>query len=98
LLSELDAFLPQTATSGTRVNDARPRLDGLTAREHEVLELVAQGIDNRLIAKNLHLSEKTVRNNVSTLLSKLGVHTRAAAIVAARDAGFGQRTEGRRDN
>jgi pimeloyl-ACP methyl ester carboxylesterase/DNA-binding CsgD family transcriptional regulator len=98
LLSELDAFLPTTAASSSRVNDARPHLDGLTAREHEVLELVAQGIDNRLIAKTLHLSEKTVRNNVSTLLSKLDVHTRSAAIVAARNAGFGQRTDSPRDN
>jgi pimeloyl-ACP methyl ester carboxylesterase/DNA-binding CsgD family transcriptional regulator len=98
LLAELDAFLPHAASAGARVDDAQPHVDGLTAREHEVLELVAQGIDNRLIAKTLHLSEKTVRNNVSTLLSKLGVHTRAAAIVAARDAGLGRRTDRRQDN
>jgi len=98
LLAELDAFLPRSSVGRSQADAARPRLDGLTAREHEVLELVAQGLDNRLIATTLHLSEKTVRNNVSTLLSKLGVHTRAAAIVAARDAGFGQRTDRRRDN
>jgi DNA-binding NarL/FixJ family response regulator len=59
---------------------------------------VARGHDNQRIADALHLSEKTVRNNVSMLLSKLGVHTRAAAIVAAREAGFGQRANGKRDN
>ena len=99
LLAELDAFLPRAATPaapGPDAHDGRPHLDGLTAREHQVLDLVAQGLDNQRIADTLHLSEKTVRNNVSTLLSKLGVHTRSAAIVAAREAGFGLRTA--RDN
>ena len=88
---------PHACPARHRAYDGRPHLDGLTAREHEVLELVAQGLDNQRIADRLHLSEKTVRNNVSTLLSKLGVHSRAAAIVAARDAGFGQRTHRQRD-
>ena len=99
LLAELDAFLPRAVTPaapGLDAHDGRPHLDGLTAREHQVLDLVAQGLDNQRIADTLHLSEKTVRNNVSTLLSKLGVHTRSAAIVAAREAGFGLRTA--RDN
>jgi DNA-binding NarL/FixJ family response regulator len=90
--------LPRILGGRAQVSDTRPHLEGVTAREHEVLELVAQGIDNQRIADTLHLSEKTVRNNVSTLLSKLGVHSRAAAIVAARDAGFGQRTDRKRDN
>lgn len=61
----------------------------LTQREREVLELVAQGLDNRRIAHRLALSDKTVRNHLSTVLTKLGVADRAAAIAKARDAGLG---------
>ncbi|MFJ8623997.1 LuxR C-terminal-related transcriptional regulator [Kitasatospora sp. NPDC093550] len=60
----------------------------LTAREHEVLRLVARGLDNRRIARELVLSDKTVRNYVSAVLTKLGAGSRGEAIVAARTAGF----------
>jgi DNA-binding NarL/FixJ family response regulator len=62
---------------------------GLTARELEVLELVARGTDNTSIARALHLSEKTVRNYVSLVLTKIRATTRAEAIVLAREAGLG---------
>jgi DNA-binding NarL/FixJ family response regulator len=62
----------------------------LSERERDVLALVAQGASNSEIARRLFLSEKTVRNYVSTVLSKLHVETRAAAIVLARDAGLGR--------
>jgi pimeloyl-ACP methyl ester carboxylesterase/DNA-binding CsgD family transcriptional regulator len=61
---------------------------GLTAREREVLALVTQGLANADIGKSLAISEKTVRNHVSNLFDKLGVWTRAQAIVFARDHGF----------
>jgi DNA-binding NarL/FixJ family response regulator len=61
----------------------------LTDREREVLELVAEGLDNRRIATRLSLSDKTVRNHLSSVLTKLGVADRAAAIAKARDAGLG---------
>jgi DNA-binding NarL/FixJ family response regulator len=61
----------------------------LTGREREVLELVAQGRSNADIAGKLHLSQKTVRNHVSNILTKLQVADRAQAIVRARDAGLG---------
>ena len=64
-------------------------LDGLTRREQQVLALVAQGLGNAAIGTRIGMSEKTVRNNVSTILTKLGVHTRAEAIVLARDTGIG---------
>jgi DNA-binding CsgD family transcriptional regulator len=67
-------------------------LDGLTARERDVLEIIAQGLDNQEIATQLRISEKTVRNHVSIIFSKLGVNSRARAIVLARDAGFGHRS------
>jgi DNA-binding NarL/FixJ family response regulator len=55
----------------------------LSRREQETLRLVAQGYDNRRIAKELFLAEKTVRNHVSTIMAKLGVPSRAAAVAAA---------------
>lgn len=68
---------------------------GLTSRELEILELLARGMRNRQIARRLHLGEKTVRNYVSRIFTKLDVHDRAAAALRARDAGFGRRTEDR---
>jgi DNA-binding NarL/FixJ family response regulator len=61
----------------------------LTEREREVLDLVARGHDNRRIARELVLSEKTVRNHVSNVMTKLDVSDRAAAAVRARNAGLG---------
>ncbi|MFV0432570.1 MAG: response regulator [Leucobacter sp.] len=61
----------------------------LSARETEVLELVARGLSNAEIASRLVLSEKTVRNNVSAVLAKIDAPSRAAAIALARDTGLG---------
>lgn len=60
----------------------------LTAREHEVLSLIAKGLTNTAIAEQLMLSPKTVRNHVSNIFSKLQVADRAAAIIRARQAGL----------
>jgi pimeloyl-ACP methyl ester carboxylesterase/DNA-binding CsgD family transcriptional regulator len=81
----LDSFLPAAPR--------RPEglLDDLTAREQEILELVAQGLHNDSIAQRLGISEKTVRNQVSAIRSKLGVTSRVQAAVRAREAGFGQK-------
>ncbi|MFI6481736.1 response regulator [Nonomuraea sp. NPDC050663] len=65
----------------------------LTEREQEVLELVARGLDNGAIARRLGVSGKTVRNYVSSVLTKLQVSDRSAAIVRAREAGLGGATE-----
>ena len=61
----------------------------LTAREREVLELVARGYDNARVGRHLGVSEKTVRNTVSVVLAKLPAATRAEAVALARDAGLG---------
>jgi DNA-binding NarL/FixJ family response regulator len=61
----------------------------LTDREREVLELIAAGHDNRTIAAQLHISVKTVANNVSAILVKLHLRDRAHAVATARDAGLG---------
>lgn len=82
-LEELRGFIGGGAASDP-LADA-----GLTASEREVLTLVAQGADNAAIAAALGKSEKTVRNQVSSVFAKLGVNSRAQAIVLARDAGLG---------
>jgi pimeloyl-ACP methyl ester carboxylesterase/DNA-binding CsgD family transcriptional regulator len=66
-----------------------PAFDSLSERQLEILQLLAQARDNSQIAAVLELSEKTVRNQVSLIFEKLGVESRAQAIVRARDAGFG---------
>jgi pimeloyl-ACP methyl ester carboxylesterase/DNA-binding CsgD family transcriptional regulator len=60
----------------------------LSSREREVLALIAQGLGNAQIAGRLSISEKTVRNHVSNLFDKLGVWTRAQAMVFAIERGF----------
>lgn len=62
----------------------------LTEREHEILALIAAGMQNQEIADELHLSVKTVRNYVSNILGKLQVVDRAQAMVRARESGLGQ--------
>lgn len=61
----------------------------LTLRERDVLELLAQGLDNHQIAAHLDLAEKSIRNRVTVLFDKLDVENRSQAIVKAREAGFG---------
>jgi DNA-binding NarL/FixJ family response regulator len=67
----------------------------LTAREFEVLELLAEGLDNTSIARRLALSPKTVRNHVSLVMAKIHARDRSAAIVIARRGGLGGDTDGR---
>lgn len=80
-LEEIDAFLP--------AGQATAAFAELTARERELLQFLARGLDNHQIAAHLALSEKTVRNMVSSVFAKLDVESRAQAIVKAREAGFG---------
>lgn len=63
----------------------------LTAREREILDLIARGRANGQIAERLVLSTKTVRNHVSNIFTKIQVVDRAQAIVKAREAGIGGR-------
>ncbi|MEO3847157.1 response regulator transcription factor [Streptomyces sp. B8F3] len=62
----------------------------LTQREREVLDLIARSYNNRRIARELVLSEKTVRNHISNIFRKLGVQDRIAAMLRAREAGLGE--------
>ena len=61
----------------------------LTSRERDILELLAQGSANRQIASRLDISEKTVRNHLSSVFLKLQVNDRTAAALKARGAGLG---------
>jgi pimeloyl-ACP methyl ester carboxylesterase/DNA-binding CsgD family transcriptional regulator len=78
--AELDAFLP----------GKRASFPVLTARESEILEHIARGLDNAQIAARLALSEKTVRNHITHIFDKIGVESRAQAIVLARERGLGR--------
>ncbi len=83
-LREVRSFLgtaPASALAGSAQSDGAT----LTPAERDVLQLVARGLDNTAIAAQLHKSEKTVRNQVSSIFDKLGVRTRAEAIVRVRD-------------
>jgi pimeloyl-ACP methyl ester carboxylesterase/DNA-binding CsgD family transcriptional regulator len=82
-LHEVRTFLG----SGDRA--ATTSFPDLTSREREVLEFVARGLANDQIAERLGIASKTVRNQVSALFDKLGVTSRAQAIVKAREAGLG---------
>ncbi|MEU4235431.1 response regulator transcription factor [Nonomuraea sp. NPDC026600] len=63
----------------------------LTTREREVLDLIAGGLANPAIARQLSISGKTVSNHISAIFTKLQVADRAEAIVRARQAGFGSK-------
>src|SRR6185437_12311773 len=76
-----------TAATRPRAASAFPTL---TDRELGLLELIAQGLDNPVIGRRLGLAAKTVRNQVSLLLTKMSVPDRAAAVVVARNAGLGR--------
>jgi DNA-binding NarL/FixJ family response regulator len=81
-----------TTTPGRQSTPKKPdEFDELTERELEILDLIAQGHNNMVIANKLSLSIKTVQNYVSSILTKLQVADRAQAIVRAREAGFGKR-------
>ncbi|WP_156724900.1 response regulator [Streptomyces apocyni] len=71
---------------GPAQEEQAPSLPGLTDREREILALVGEGLTNREIGKKLYLAEKTVKNNISRLLAKLGVERRVQAAVIASQA------------
>ena len=81
-----DAVLEFTGQPPAAVSDQA--FDELSRRERETLLLLADGLSNSEIAERLGISEKTVRNHLSHLFDKLGVWSRAQAIVFARERGF----------
>lgn len=73
-----------------------PRIPGLTARENEVLELIAAGLSNAAIVAKLRVAARTLRNHITAIFIKLGVENREAAIERARAAGLGRVENGMR--
>jgi DNA-binding NarL/FixJ family response regulator len=83
--ARLTAALDRRPTSGPPLDQAG---QPLTAREIEVLRLVATGSTNREIAQRLYLSEGTVKNHLSRILGRLGLRDRTQAAIYARDHGL----------
>ena len=83
-LDELYDFVPAAASGRGDAVFAE-----LSEREADVLERIAQGLDNAQIAARLGLSEKTVRNHITRVFDKIAVENRSQAIVRAREAGLG---------
>lgn len=82
-------------TGGDGSADPETPFPGLTAREREVLDVIARGLSNDEIAETLCISPKTVRNHITRIFRKLGVSRRARAIVRAREHGYGRDDAGR---
>jgi DNA-binding NarL/FixJ family response regulator len=66
-----------------------PEIGALTGRAREILSLLAQGLSDDDIARKLGVARQTVRNHISAIYHKLGVHRRSAVIVWARERGLG---------
>jgi DNA-binding NarL/FixJ family response regulator len=96
-----EAWLDRTMTGSilnqlSRLNEARKddpedeKITSLTPREREIVALITQGLVNKDIAERLFIGEKTVRNNLTTIYSKLGVSNRLELAVYASRHGLGQ--------
>ena len=81
-----EAVLEFTGGSSAATED--DAFSSLSPREREILALLSEGLANAEIGERLDIKEKTVRNHISSLYDKLGVWTRAQAMVFARDRGF----------
>ena len=75
--------VPRGPNEATRANPS-----GLTSKEVEVLQLLAQGCSTAQLARRLHRSPKTVDHHIGSLLEKLGVHSRSEAVAAAYARGI----------
>jgi len=83
---ELPHYLGSLIRRGGEVYEPAP--DRLTAREHDILELLGEGMSNKAIARSLHIAPETVKSHVKRIFEKLGVGRRAQAVVRAETLGL----------
>jgi DNA-binding NarL/FixJ family response regulator len=82
-LGEVLELLRVAGSQREREYDDRQAIAQLTPREREVLQALADGLNTRQIAERLHISIRTERNHVASILAKLGVHSQLQAVVVA---------------
>ena len=82
-----DAYLTRTAATKA-VQEIRRLSNALTGRERQILQLIAEGLENKEIAYRLGAAERTVANHISKVFSKLNVHNRTEAVAVARREGL----------
>jgi DNA-binding NarL/FixJ family response regulator len=85
----MSAFAQAAPARPLKTDPLQQELAGLTAREREVLDLIARGLTNREIAEKMVISEKTVKTHVSNLLDKLGLEDRTRTAIWALKHGLG---------
>lgn len=81
--SLVTAILQKRQSKSIFTESERSMLDALTEREREILELLAQGLSNKLIASRLYLSVRTVEGHLANIYLSLGVHSRTEAMLMA---------------
>jgi DNA-binding NarL/FixJ family response regulator len=79
-----------TLTLPATPSPTHSRIHDLTVREWDILREIARGASNQEIALHLHLAEQTIRNNTTRIYEKLGVSSRAEAIIWAFQSGLGK--------
>ncbi|MER7910111.1 response regulator transcription factor [Streptomyces sp. NPDC096068] len=84
----VEAFARRAAPAEEAVRAGAAGLDALTGREREVLRLTGKGLSNRQIAGDLHISEATVKTHLNRAMGKLGLASRAQAVVVAYESGL----------
>jgi DNA-binding NarL/FixJ family response regulator len=87
-LEEVVELLRLAGRERDRESQERQLAESLTPREREILQLLAEGLDNRRSAARLHISPRTHRNHVANVLAKLGVHSQLQAVVFASRCGI----------
>ncbi len=77
------AFLQKRQSKSSLTESQKSVIESLTAREREILELLAHGLSNKMIAARLYLSVRTVEGHLANIYSRLGVHSRTEAMLVA---------------
>jgi DNA-binding NarL/FixJ family response regulator len=82
-LEEVVELLRYAGSESRQQYEARRAIEKLTSREREVLQALAEGLDSEGVAQKLHISLRTERNHMSSILAKLGVQSQLQALVFA---------------